>query len=56
MMSFQKKMLTIKVLSETFSKIDDAVDYFQNHSPLYDRPAKVEHEVRNVLSCCKDIL
>jgi hypothetical protein len=45
MMSFQKKMLIIKGLSEAISKIDDAVDYFQNRDPLCDCSAKAEHEL-----------
>jgi hypothetical protein len=49
-------MLKIKGLSEAFSKIDDTVDYFQNHSPLYDCSAKVEHEVWDVLSRYKETL
>jgi hypothetical protein len=38
----EENTLTIKCLREAFSKIDEAVDYFWNHDPLYDSSTKVE--------------
>jgi hypothetical protein len=50
----EENALTLKGLREAFSKIDEAVDYFQNQNPVYDCSAKVELELQDVLSCEKE--